>query len=159
VRGKTVDAIREANKKVNRALNAGAMAVGAKVEINDMPGYMPYHKNPELEKILTSNCVSLVGKRFVKAKEHSTGSTDLGDISCIMPTTSVGMGGGTGTGHGRTMKIVDPMVQYVLPAKAIALTCIDLLYDNASLANKIIKGFKPTIPPENYTEFMKKLVK
>jgi hypothetical protein len=48
--------------------------------------------------------------------------------------------------------------EYVLPAKALALTCVDLLYDNASLANKIIKGFKPTIPPEKYTEFMKNLV-
>jgi amidohydrolase len=159
VRGKTVEAIKEANMKVNRALTAGAMAVGAKVEINDMPGYMPYHKNPELEEILTSNCNSLVGKEYVKTKEHSTGSTDLGDISCIMPTTSVGMGGVTGAGHGRTMKIVDKEIEYVLPAKALALTCIDLLYDNASLANKIIKGFKPTIPPTKYTEFMKNLVK
>ena len=158
VRGKTVEAIKEANVKVNRALNAGAMAVGAKVEINDMPGYMPYHKNPELEEVLTSNCTSLVGKEYVKTKGHSTGSTDLGDISCIMPTTSVGMGGVTGVGHGRTMKIVNMETEYVLPAKALALTCVDLLYDNASLANKIIKGFKPTIPPEKYTEFMKNLV-
>jgi len=158
VRGKTVEAIKEANLKVNRALNAGAMAVGAKVEINDMPGYMPYHKNPELEEILASNCTSLVGKDYVKTKGHSTSSTDLGDISCIMPTTSIGMGGVTGAGHGRTMKIVNKETEYILPAKALALACIDLLYDNASLANKIIKSFKPTIPPEKYTEFMKNLV-
>jgi amidohydrolase len=158
VRGKTVEAIKDANMKVNRALNAGAMAVGAKVEINDMPGYMPYHKNPELEEVLTSNCNSLVGKEYVKTKGHGTGSTDLGDISCIMPTTSVGMGGVTGAGHGRSVKIVDKETEYVLPAKALALTCIDLLYENASLANKIIKGFKPTIPPAKYTKFMKDLV-
>jgi hypothetical protein len=74
-----------------------------------------------------------------------------------MPTTSVGMGGVTGAGHGRSMKIINKETEYVLPAKALAFTCIDLLSDNASLANKIIKGFKPTIPPEKYTEFMKNL--
>ena len=42
VRGKTVEAIMDANLKVNRALKAGAMAVGAEVEIHDHPGYMPY---------------------------------------------------------------------------------------------------------------------
>jgi len=30
-----------ANEKVNRALKAGAYAVGAEVEINEIPGYLP----------------------------------------------------------------------------------------------------------------------
>ena len=39
VRGKSVEAIIDANKKVNRALLAGADAIGAQVEITDLPGY------------------------------------------------------------------------------------------------------------------------
>lgn len=158
VRGKTVEAIKEANEKVNRALRAGAMAVGAQVEINDLPGYMPYIKDAALDKVLKANAVALVGEEQIKAKEHSTGSTDLGDISCIMPTTSIGMGGVTGTGHGRTFKIVDKEVAYILPAKVMALICVDLLCDKAKLAKEIIGGFKPTIPPGGYVEFMKGLV-
>jgi hypothetical protein len=49
-------------------------------------------------------------------------------------------------------------IAYVLPAKVMALTCVDLLYDKAKLAKKITKGFKPTIPPEDYTSFMQRLV-
>src|SRR2546426_1687092 len=40
VRGKTVEAILDANRKVDRALRAGALALGATVEIETLPGYM-----------------------------------------------------------------------------------------------------------------------
>jgi hypothetical protein len=63
-----------------------------------------------------------------------------------------------GAGHSRHFKIVDKQTAYVLPAKVMALTCVDLLYDNAKLAKEITKGFKPTIPPADYEGFMKKLI-
>ncbi len=34
----------DANEKVNRALIAGAMAVGAEIEITELPGYLPILK-------------------------------------------------------------------------------------------------------------------
>jgi amidohydrolase len=158
VRGKTVEAIRDANDKVNRALRAGALAVGAEVEIMDHPGYMPYTRNEALEKVLISSCTDYVGESELKHRGHSTGSTDMGDFSCIMPTTSIGMGGTDGSGHSRNFKITDPVKQYIVPAKALAMTVVDLLYDDAREANKVIDGFKPTIKREEYTGFMKKLV-
>jgi amidohydrolase len=158
VRGKTVEAIIDANKKVNRALRAGAMAVGAEVEINDIPGYMPYQRDLDIDALLKVNCAAVVGEDEVEERGHSTGSTDLGDISCVMPTSSFGMGGVTGTGHGRTYKIVDKGLEYVIPAKVLALTCIDLLYDGAEKAREIINAFEPKIPPKEYTQFMHKMV-
>jgi amidohydrolase len=41
VRGKTTEAIESASLKVDRALRAGAVALGAGVEIETLPGYMP----------------------------------------------------------------------------------------------------------------------
>ncbi len=158
VRGKTVDAIKDANDKVNRALRAGAMSVGAEVEIMDHPGYMPYTRNEALEKVLISSCIDYVGESEIKHRGHSTGSTDMGDFSCIMPTTSIGMSGCEGAGHSRTFKISDPVKQYIVPAKALAMTVVDLLYGDSNEAKKIIDGFKPTIKREEYTGFMKKLV-
>ena len=46
VRGKTLDAIADADRKVDRALRAGALALGAKVEIETLPGYMPHALRP-----------------------------------------------------------------------------------------------------------------
>jgi len=158
VRGKTVEAVMDANRKVNNALRAGAMAVGAEVEIHDHPGYMPYTRDPNLEKIIIASCERLVGKDQIKHREHSTGSTDMGDFSCIMPTTSIGMAGTEGAGHSRDLKVVDPVKQYIWPAKAIAVTVVDLLYGGAKEAKNVMEGFEPTIKREEYTDFMKKLV-
>ena len=159
VRGKTVEAIKDANEKVNRALRAGAMAVGAEVEINDYPGYMPYTRDPNLEKVLVSACTELAGEKEIKHREHSTGSTDMGDFSCIMPTSSIGMVGSEGAGHSREFRVIDPVKQYIVPAKAMAMIVIDLLYDDARAAKQVIKDFKPTIKRKEYTEFMHNLVK
>jgi metal-dependent amidase/aminoacylase/carboxypeptidase family protein len=133
------------------------MAVGAECVIDDHPGYMPYIKDGPLDEILKANAVDLTSLEQVKVKGHSTGSTDLGDFSCVMPTTSIGMGGVAGVGHGRDYRIVDQYTAYVLPAKALALTTIDLLAGDASAAKRIIGGFKPSIPRAGYAEFMRKL--
>jgi amidohydrolase len=156
VRGATVPSIKDANKKVNNALKAGALAVGATVEIIDVPGYMPYHRDPILDKVLRENCLQF--EETVPIGGHSCGSTDLGDFSCVHPTTSLEMGGITGNHHHRTYTIVDKETLYVLPAKAMALTVIDLLYDGASKAKEIIQSFNPIIPRKEYTSYMNKLI-
>jgi len=158
VRGRTIEAIKDANAKVNRALRAGAMAVGAEVDIIDRPGYMPYTRDAELEKVLVASVTELVGESEIKHRGHSTGSTDLGDFSCVMPTTSIGMSGSEGSGHSRYFKVVDPVKQYIVPAKAMAVTVIDLLFGGAEPAKRVIESFVPKIRREEYTEFMKKLV-
>ncbi len=159
VRGRTVEAIQEANKKVNNALKAGALAVGAEVEIIDWPGYMPYTRDAELERIVIGACEDLVGKDQIKHREHSTGSTDMGDFSCVMPTTSIGMSGTEGSGHSRDFKVVDPVKQFIVPSKALAYIVIDLLYENGEKANEVIENFVPSITRERYTDFMLELVK
>jgi amidohydrolase len=159
VRGKTVEAIKDANTKVNNALRAGAMAVGAKVEILDHPGYMPFKGNEKLDNILIETTKELYGEKNIKLGEHGTGSTDMGDYSCIMPTSGVSMIGTEGALHSVNLKIVDPVKQYIVPAKVIALSVIDLLYDDAEKAKDIINDFEPVIEQDKYSEFMHDLVK
>ena len=50
VRGYSLEAIKDANFKINRALKAGADAVGAEIEINDLPGYTFFHEDLALKK-------------------------------------------------------------------------------------------------------------
>jgi amidohydrolase len=159
VRGRTINAITQANHRVNRALQAGASAIGAKIETLEIPGYMPYQQAPELVELLKTNGHSLIEKSLISDESHSTGSTDLGDVSCIMPTSSFKMGGCTGAAHGRSFQVDDEYLQYVLPAKLLAMTCIDLLYNNAKKANTIISSFTPTISPINYENAMHNIFK
>jgi len=59
VRGATMESILDANAKVNRAFRAGADALGAEIEIEEIPGYLPRRNYPALDKMMnTSPCGS-----------------------------------------------------------------------------------------------------
>ncbi len=76
-----------------------------------------------------------------------------------MPTSGVSMIGTEGSLHSRHLKIVDPVKQYIVPAKVIALSVIDLLYDGAIRTKEIRNEFQLTTMREKYTDFMYDLVK
>lgn len=158
VRGKTTDAILEASRKVNRALKGGAMTVGAKVEIEEIPGYLPLKNDPEMSKIFGENARQILGKAAVKQDEHRTGSTDTGDISAIMPAIEPSITGATETGHGSDYKIADKEMCYIIPAELMAMTVIDLLYDDAAKARRVVKAFKPEIKRQEYVRYWERLL-
>ncbi len=86
VRGRSVAAMQDANRKVNRALKAGALAIGAEVEITDLPGYLPCLKDDRLDQLFAANAAALLGMEAIGQVGHLTASSDLGDISHLMPT-------------------------------------------------------------------------
>jgi metal-dependent amidase/aminoacylase/carboxypeptidase family protein len=159
VRGKTTKAIRAASRKVNRALKAGASAVRAKVDIQEIPGYLPMKNDPEMSRIFGENARQLLGKASVKQGVHTTGSTDTGDISAIMPAIEPSISGATGIGHGADYTIVDKEMGYIIPAELMAMTVIDLLSDDAIKARRILKTFKPEVRRKGYTSHWERLLR
>jgi metal-dependent amidase/aminoacylase/carboxypeptidase family protein len=159
VRGKNVPAILAACKKVDRSLKAGALAFGAEVDIRTLPGYLPNSNEPDVTEFHRKNLASLVGDEAVKVStEHSTGSTDMGDISALMPAIHAYSGGVTGQGHTKDYVIVDPYVAYVVPAKAMAMTAIDLLVNGAAEGLRIKGQFKPLFNKESYLKMWEEAV-
>jgi len=155
VRARTIESMIDANKKVNRGLIAGAMAVGAEIEITELPGYLPILRHDNMEDVLKENLNYMgIGNDEIIDGGDFTGSFDFGDVSHIMPTLHPMFGGITGALHTRNYKIVDEEKAYLYPAKAMALTVVDLLFDNANKANEILKDFKPLMTKEEYLEFM-----
>src|SRR5207248_2156405 len=77
VRGGSLEAIVDANKKVDRCLRAGAMAMGAEVEIHTIPGYLPQRNDERLGQIFGANVESLFGPGEFHIGGHRTGSTDM----------------------------------------------------------------------------------
>lgn len=157
VRGKTVEAILEANVKVDRALRAGALALGAKVEIETLPGYLPLYNNEAMAKVFKDNAISLVGEAEFASVGHRTGSTDMGDLSHVMPALHPYMGGARGGHHAADFEIADPVLAYVAPARALALTAVDLLWDGGALARDVLKVSKPRMTKEEYLKFQRGL--
>ena len=154
VRARNIEAIKKANEKVDRSLKAGAMAVGADVKITDIPGYLPLLNNEGLDSILKSNLLELVSEAEITVGGDFTGSFDFGDISHLMPALHPFFGGVAGDLHTRNFKTKDKDDAYILPIKALAMTVVDLLYNNAAEAKKIIDDFKAPLSKKEYLDLM-----
>jgi amidohydrolase len=155
VRGRTVDAILDANRKVDRALRAGALALGARVEIETLPGYMPMTCDATMARMYRESAAALVGADNVREIGHRTGSTDMGDLSMVMPVLHPYMGGATGSGHGADYQIADPTLAYLGTAKGLAGMVVDLLADGATGAREVLRRAKPPMTREQYLKFQR----
>ena len=153
VRGKTIEAILDANEKVDRALRAGALAVGGSVRITTLPGYFPMISDGNLRDLFRQNSVSLVGEEKVipvDPSHHGTGSTDLGDLSQIMPCLCGYCAGATGMMHGSDFVIEDYELAVVAPAKVMAMMIVDLLTDGAAAAREMMAEYRPPMTKQEY---------
>ena len=147
VRGKSFDAIVHENAKVNRALIGAALSLGANIEILDTPGYAPLYNDPTLVALAKECAETLMpGYVFPAGKGYSSGSTDMGDLSCIMPVVHPYAGGATGTSHGADYRIADPEAACVTNAKWQLLMLKRLLCNDGALAKQVIAEAKPPFP-------------
>ena len=158
VRGRTIDAILEANDKVNRALQAGGYAVGAEVKIHEIPGYLPLKSETTMNDLFGRNARAILGEESVVTSEASGGSTDMGDISQLMPAIHPYVGGVEGKAHARDYEIVDEEMAYVIAAKVMACMVVDLLWDDAEQARQIAEKFEPTYTKEGYLSMWRNVV-
>ncbi len=154
VRARTIEGMIDANRKVNRALIAGAYAVGAEIELTELPGYLPILKHDSMEDVLEANLEYLGLKEDIIKGGDFTGSFDFGDVSHLMPTLHPMFGGIKGALHTREFTTVDEEIAILMPAKAMALTVVELLFEEAKKAKEILADFKPVMTKEDYLKFM-----
>ena len=158
VRSGTKEAVVANSAKVDRCFQAGAMAVGAKVSITNIPGYMPRLDNTQLQELFLQNAGNLTTKDDIDIIDNSHnggGSTDMGDLSQIMPTLHPYAGGGDGVGHSETYLIHDYEKAVIQPAKAMACTVIDLLSNNAAKAKEIKEKHDYNMTASEYLNFQR----
>ena len=72
------------------------------------------------------------------------GSTDVGDLSALMPVIQPTITGFSGAAHSKDFRITDPEQAYTLPAKIMAATVIDLLAEDAGYAQALVKAYPKT---------------
>ena len=81
VRAKTAEAVKKVNADVDRALRAGALGVGARVEITTTAGYLPVRGNARMTGHWLKNARAILGEDNVHFIEAWGGSTDMGDLT------------------------------------------------------------------------------
>lgn len=154
IRANNFDAIKKTSDKVNRALIGGAISLGTHIEINDMHGYSPLINEDHMIKLAEDAAhAALPELPFSIDRIVGTGSTDMGDISMIIPSVHPYMPGAEGISHGNNYRIADPEKACVGSAKWQTAMLYLLLKDNGIRAKTIIKEAKTTFASKE--EFIK----
>lgn len=147
VRGSSFEAIARENKKINRALIGAALSIGANIEIIDMPGYSPLINDKEMKKVAAEAMMLIAPETDLPINvPWSTGSTDMGDLSCIMPVVHSYAAGAQGTSHGNNYYIVDPEAACITNAKWQLVMLTLLLQNGGERAKRIVEEYKPMFP-------------
>jgi metal-dependent amidase/aminoacylase/carboxypeptidase family protein len=133
------------------------MAVGAQEEITNTPGYLPVENNNKLKSIWAKNAAELIGEKNVLHGGPRGSSTDMGDLTQIMPGIHPYVGSFSGEPHSRDFKVEDTEMAYIISSKIYVLTVIDLLYEGAETAKEIIRDFTPKLSKEEYLELLDSL--
>lgn len=150
VRAKTITAMESVHKKVDRALIAGGDAIGAITEVNTIPGYLPLSCNRSMNELFAANVKTADPAAVIRDAGHFSASTDMGDVSHLIPLIHPFIGGTKGSLHTREFGVVDYKAACLLPAKAMALTVIDLLFGGAETALQIKANHKPLLTKAEY---------
>jgi len=150
VRAKNFEALANTSKKVDRAFKAGGDAIGAEVKINNVPGYMPLNPNEALDKVFLENAKKIFGEEKIGKCPHINGSTDMGDVSQIMPVIHPWVHVVKGKLHGADFEIADSYTAYIQSAKIISWTLIDLLANGAKKGLEIKNSSKSPMTKETW---------
>lgn len=163
VRASNQDAIVDAAEKTDRAFFAGGAALGAAVEIETMPGYLPtLPQEPDAELVEAAK-IAADGRYAVEIADDkgsvSGGSTDVGDVQHILPVYTFRTGGIEGNFHSADFRVVDEELAYIVTAKVFALGAYRLLRDGAKEAKRITAAYQPRFTKEAYVAFMDSMIK
>ncbi len=142
VRGASFDGIDKANKRINRALIGAALSLGTNIEIENSPGYAPLLTAGGMAEIAKEAAEGL-GFEFFIDENFCTASSDMGDLSCLIPVMEPSIPGASGRLHGTNFELSDKETACIGSAKWQMQMLAVLLENNAEHANEIIKNFNP----------------
>lgn len=149
VRARTLRAMEQAAAMTERCARGAALAFGGEVSFSGTPGYLPLQQSPLLLEIHKNNFAQIApGVPFAELP-HRGSSTDMGDISSIMPALHPYSGGAVGTPHEDDFVIADHDAAYVTSAKLLALDTIDLMWGDGDVA-RALAAEKPLLTRDAY---------
>jgi amidohydrolase len=158
VRSSTPKAVVKNSAIVDRCFKAGALAVGAKVKITNIPGYLPMKHDTHIQELFRQNAASLLGENrtlVIPGRRNRGGSTDMGDLSHLIPVCHPYAAGAVGSGHSKEYLITDYESAVINPAKIMAMVVIDLLSEDAKRAREVMSSHRPAMRKDAYLRFQR----
>ena len=154
VRTCNVVSLRRLLEKTEQAFRSGGYAMGALTEIKRLSGYLPLACNEELNRLFAENARQFIPEKQITTVDFFKASTDMGDITHLMPAIHPLVGGADGALHAANFEAVDYMAAVVTPAKIVAATLVDLLTNNAKKMQSIIENHQPLLSKQEYFDLL-----
>ena len=154
VRSSTVTSMMQLLEKTERAFRSGGDALGAVTEIKRRSGYFPLTCNQELNVLFAENARQFIPENQIATINFFKASTDMGDITHLMPAIHPLVGGVDGALHAANFELVDTGAAIITPAKIVASTLIDLLFDDAAKLRLIMEKNRPVLRKPAYFELL-----
>ena len=102
--------------------------------------------------------VELLGESatlVMPARRNLGGSTDMGDLSHLIPACHPYASGAVGPGHSKEYLITDYESAVIAPAKIMDMVVIDLLADGAKRAKEVKSSHRPAMTKRAYIKFQR----
>lgn len=117
-RGVDVETVEETARRLTAAAAGCAAALGTEVETERLRGYAPFHVDPGLHDALRKTAGEM-GIDFIEDR-FSAASSDMGDVSRLVPSIIVGLPGTNGLLHQSGFKVTDEQSAYEFGAELLA---------------------------------------
>ena len=154
VRGATLDAIKKGSAVVERSVSGACCMIGAEYDINDIPGYLPLVESLELSEVFEGVSKEVLGAKNIVYGQPITGSSDIGDLSHLIPTIQPSVGGFTGTLHSKEFMVSNKTTVYIKAVEILAKTTAELLYDDAKKAEYVKNSFNQKMTKAEYINYL-----
>lgn len=154
VRANSIQAIQDLLNKTHRAFVSGGEALQAETQIHLLSGYLPLVCNESLNSLFAQHAEAFVPAEQIVNIPHFSASTDMGDITHLMPGIHCMVGGIHGALHAADYEVVDYKAAIEIPAKIITSMIVDLFSDGAKKINTIIKNSSPLLTKDEYISLL-----
>jgi metal-dependent amidase/aminoacylase/carboxypeptidase family protein len=151
VRAASIEAVFDANKKIDDAFIYSAKALRCDCEIENIPGYMPSNYFSPMKDVIIENAEKFVDKKNIYSGGKTFASDDLSDVSAMTPVVQIGYSGFEGDYHNYDFNIKDEEMAYIIPGKVLVGSAYDMMKDIEKTRN-ILKKFKPVMNKKEYQE-------
>lgn len=154
VRGGDYEVVGQISRKVNLAYAGSAAAMGCRVYFDDVAGSAPRLNDKNLMNIFHDVALNFFKEEEMEFdKAWGKSSSDMGDISNVIPSVHPYIGGAVGVGHSTSFLVEDAYTACVTGPKIICGVLKNLLTENAALAKKVIAEKK--VPYASKEEFFR----
>lgn len=142
LRAESTDELLALSKKMDAAFAAGALAFGCTCETENRLGLAPL-KNDRGMTAVAKEAADTLGIPCPVSDAITSGSTDMGDLSCLMPAAHPFAAGICGETHGVDYAVCDPETACITNAAWQTAIVSILLANGAARAVEIVKNYRP----------------